>query len=67
MARWDMLNRDNVRDAEPSPRNESRPHDRRTSPSVGRGPTESSPNDARKTREASAKLQAAPDQLLVPS
>jgi hypothetical protein len=43
MARWDILNRDNVRDAEPSPANESRPHDTNgTSPSVGRGPTESS-------------------------
>jgi DNA-binding PadR family transcriptional regulator len=43
MARWDILNRDNVRDAEPSPGNESRPHDTNgTSPSVGRGPTESS-------------------------
>ena len=43
MARWDILNRDNVRDAEPSPANESRPHDGDgTSPSVGRGPTESS-------------------------
>ena len=43
MARWDILNRDNVRNAEPSPANESRPHDTNgTSPSVGRGPTESS-------------------------
>src|SRR5260370_839339 len=43
MARWDILNRDNVRDAEPSPANESRPHDADgTSPSLGRGPTESS-------------------------
>jgi hypothetical protein len=43
MARWDILNRDNVRDAEPNPANESRPHDTNsTSPSVGRGPTESS-------------------------
>jgi hypothetical protein len=43
MARWDILNRDNVRDAEPRPANESRPHDTNgTSPSVGRGPTESS-------------------------
>jgi DNA-binding PadR family transcriptional regulator len=43
MARWEILNRDNVRDAESSPANESRPHDTNgTSPSVGRGPTESS-------------------------
>ncbi len=43
MARWDILNRDNVRDAEPKPENESRPQDTNgTSPSVGRGPTESS-------------------------
>jgi hypothetical protein len=43
MARWDILNRDNVREAEPKPENESRPHDTNgTSPSVGRGPTESS-------------------------
>src|SRR5467141_3993753 len=43
MARWEIINRDNLRDAEPSPANESRPHDANgTSPSVGRGPTESS-------------------------
>jgi len=43
MARWDILNRDNVREAEPKPENESRPHDTiGTSPSVGRGPAESS-------------------------
>jgi hypothetical protein len=43
MARWDILNRDNVREAEPKPENESRPHDTNaTSPSVGRGPTETS-------------------------
>jgi len=57
MARWDMLNRDNVRDAEPSPANESRPHDTNgTSPSVGRGPTESSPTTTPKDPRGSAKL-----------
>ena len=43
MARWEILNRDNVREAEQKPENESRsPNTNGTSPSVGRGPTESS-------------------------
>src|ERR1700687_5790864 len=41
MARWDILHRDNVRDAEPESANESRPQGTNsTPPSVGRGPTE---------------------------
>ena len=43
MARWDILYRDNVRDAEPRPANESRPQGTNgATPSVGRGPTETS-------------------------
>src|SRR5712692_3609897 len=43
MARWDILHRDNVRDAEPRPNNESRPQGTNgTTPSVGREPTETS-------------------------
>ncbi len=64
MARWEILNRDNVRDAEPSPANESRPHDTNgTSPSVGRGPTESSPTTTpeRPERPAQSSPERAPD------
>src|SRR5260370_40459210 len=64
MARWDILNRDNVRDAEPSPANESRPHDRNgTSPSVGRGPTESSSTarPERPERPAQSSPERSPD------
>jgi len=43
MARWDILHRDNGRDAEPRPANESRPQGTNgTTPSVRRGPTETS-------------------------
>jgi DNA-binding PadR family transcriptional regulator len=64
MARWDILNRDNVRDAEPSPANESRPHDTNgTSPSVGRGPTESSTTTTpeRPERPVQSSRERSPD------
>lgn len=43
MPRWDILHRDNVRDAEPRPPGESRPQEPNgTTSSVGRGPAETS-------------------------
>jgi DNA-binding PadR family transcriptional regulator len=64
MVRWDILNRDNVRDAEPKPQNESRPQDTNgTSPSVGRGPTESSSTAApeRPERPGQSSLERSRD------
>src|SRR5258708_39710661 len=64
MARWDILHRDNVRDAEPRPTNESRPRGTNgTTPSVGRGPTEtpSTTTPERPERQGQSSRERSPD------
>src|SRR6266851_3741692 len=64
MARWDFLQRENVRDSELGPsREERRPESSRTVVSVGRGPTDGSSGDSpeRPERPSQSSPERAPD------